>query len=50
MSMQTKFENSIELRKIFSYIFEKIQIEYERFKCEFDFEKNDSNDYIQKKR
>ena len=36
MSMQIKFENSVELRKIFSYISEKIQIEYKRFECEFD--------------
>lgn len=50
MSIQTKFENSIELRKIFSDIFEKIQMEYERFKCEFDFEKNDSNDHLYAKR
>lgn len=50
MSMQIKFENSVELRKIFSYISEKIQIEYKRFECEFDFEINDSNDYIYAKK
>lgn len=50
MLIQTKFENSIELRRIFSDIFEKIQIEYERFKCEFDFEINDSNDHIYAKK